>query len=149
MKNSSIQLAFTVLVLVIGAGLEEILPKVLGVGFPVLLCAVQFSASRRPMHVAALFALAAGAVEDALSSLVPMTSGSYFLVVAAFARFSGLPRASALLTYPCYQLWLAVWGGGGVFARTALAFPIGLVTAFAVSGAIAWAGRKAAVDELG
>ena len=53
-------------------------------------------------------------------------------------------------TYAGYQLWLAVWlGGVNVFTRILLAFPLGLVTAFAVTGLMAWAIRKGAIDELG
>ena len=77
-----------------GAGAEVLLPKVLGVGFPVLMTAVQFFAVRRPAVSVAMFAIAAGAMEDALSALPPVTSVSYFLGLAALVRWSGMPRAS-------------------------------------------------------
>ena len=99
-----------------------------------------------------LFAVTAGALEDALSGLAPMTSVSYFLAVASFARWSGLPRLAVAFTYPGYQIWLAVWTvgmGGNVYARTLMAFPIGLVTAFAVGAALTLLFRKAAIDEQG
>ena len=151
MLGDVVQLLAGVLVLFLGAALEEMLPKILGVGFPVLLVAVQFLAFRGGRG-AVLFALSAGALEDALSGLAPMTSVSYFLIVASFARWSGLPRLAAAFTYPGYQVWLAVWTvgmGGNVYARTLMAFPIGLVTAFAVGAALTLLFRKAAIDEQG
>ena len=48
MANDAVVLVSSLLVLVFGAGAEVLLPKALGVGFPVLLTAVQFSAVRRP-----------------------------------------------------------------------------------------------------
>lgn len=152
MLGNVVQLLSSVLVLVVGAGLEELLPKVLGVGFPVLLTSVQFAAFRRPLPSLVVTAIAAGAMEDALSSLAPMTSISYFLIVALFTRMLEIPRMATALTYPCYQIWLAIWTsgvGGGVFGRVLVAFPIGLVTAFAVSAALGLLERKAAIDEQG
>ena len=152
MLGDIVKFLSSVLVLFLGAALEELLPKVLGVGFPILLIAVQVLASRGGWAATVMFALAAGAMEDALSSLAPMTSISYFLIVASFARWSGLPRLAAAFTYPCYQVWLAVWTvglGGGVFARILVAFPIGLMTAFAAGAALTALYRKAAIDEQG
>ena len=72
MANELAQLILSVLVLVFGAGVEELAPKFLGVGFPVLLCAVMFFASRRPMASSALFAIAAdGRGEKTQVLLVP------------------------------------------------------------------------------
>ena len=72
------------------------------------------------------------------------------VLAAAVVRWSGAPRGVAALAYAGYQLWLAVWlGGVNVFTRILLAFPLGLVTAFAVAGLMAWAIRKAAIDEFG
>lgn len=152
MISEFVQLVLSVLVLVLGAGFEEILPRFAGVGFPILLIAVQFLASRRGRMAAVMFAIAAGALEDALSSLSPMTSVSYFLIVAFLARWSGLPRLATALTYPCYQVWLAVWTigmGGSVYTRILVAFPIGLATAFVVGAALLWLERKAVVDAQG
>ena len=150
MTDDFIQLIVAVLALVFGAAFEEMLPKAMGVGFPVLLAMVHFFAFRRGVAATVLFALAAGAVEDALCALPPMTSGSYFLLSAVLVHWSRLPRAAAALTYTGYQVWLAVWLvglGGGVFVRMLVALPIGLLTAFAVDAAMAWTWRKAAVDE--
>ena len=143
---------FSLLTLVIGGALETVFPKPLGVGIPVLLVAAQFMASRQTTMSMALFAIAAGAVEDALSSLPVMTSASYFLVVAMLTRWSGLPRGTTVLTYPLYQLWLRIWVSGlqgNIFHRILVAVPIGLATAFAVSAALTWLSGKVAIDEEG
>lgn len=145
-------LALSFLVLVLGAGAETVLPKLLGVGFPILLTAVQFAAARRSAVAAALFAVAAGSIEDALSALPPATSVSYFLALASLVRWSGMPRAATLFTYPVYQLWISVWTsapGGGVFGRVLAAIPVGLATALAVGAVLGLMERKAAVDEQG
>ena len=152
MANELAQLILSVLVLVFGAGVEELAPKFLGVGFPVLLCAVMFFASRRPMAASALFAIAAGAVEDAISGLPAMTSVSFFLIIASLARWSGFPRSMAVFAFCGYQAWLWAWVGGlhgGVFARMLMSLPIGVVTAVATGAVLLWAERKAAVDEQG
>ena len=73
---------FAVLALVLGAGCEELLPKFFGVGFPVLLMVVVFLSVRFGLLLAVMLAIAAGATEDALSALTPMTSVSFFLIVA-------------------------------------------------------------------
>lgn len=153
MKDNLLQLLFWLLVLVVGAGCEELLPKFLGVGFPILLIAVQLAASGRlPVSLALVVAVAAGALEDALSSLPVMTTVSYLVIVVAFVRGFGFPRAAVALTYPCYQLWLSMWVGtlgGGVFGRLLLSLPIGLATAAVVGFLVFWLGGKAAIDEQG
>ncbi|MGN0833397.1 MAG: hypothetical protein ACI4RD_07085 [Kiritimatiellia bacterium] len=150
MRNDVLQLVFALPVLVLGAGCEELLPKCFGLGLPVLLTSVLFLATRTALPAAVLFAVAAGATEDAISALTPMTSVSYFLIAAAVVRWSGSPCGVAALACAGYQLWLAVWlGGVNVFSRILLAFPLGLLTACAVAGILAWAIRKAAIDELG
>ena len=62
MRNSFLALAFSLAVLCLGAGAEELLPKVLGVGFPVLLMAAQVLAVRWSLAAAMVFAVAAGGV---------------------------------------------------------------------------------------
>ena len=148
MRNSLLVLAFSLVVLCLGAGAEELLPKLLGVGFPVLLASVQVVAVRGPLAAVMIFAVAAGGMEDALSSLPPMTSVSFFLLAMAFARRADLPRAASMLTYPAYQVWLSAWTGGlggGVFGRIL----VSLVTAFAVGWIIRMAERRAALGEQG
>ena len=150
MINSIVQIVFAVMALVLGAALEELLPKFFGVGVPILLTVVLFMSVRRTGSFALVFAVAAGALEDALSSLPPMTSVSYFLAVALLARFPGRSGALMAVAYPLYQIWLAVWFpgiGGGVFARVLLSCPVGFATAWAVDLALTWFSRKAAADE--
>lgn len=152
MANEIAQLTLSLLVLVLGAGIEELAPKFLGVGFPVLLCAVIFFASRRSVSRAVVFAIAAGAVEDAISGLPAMTSVSFFLIVALLARWSGFPRFMAGFAFCGYQMWLWAWVGGlhgGVFARMLVSLPVGAATAAAAGAVLAWAAGKAAVDEQG
>ena len=153
MRNSLLQFLFWLLVLIVGAGLEDLLPKVLGVGFPILLVAAQVAGREElPTAATVVVALAAGALEDALSSLPMMASASYFLLVVAFVRGFGFSRAATALTYPGYQLWLSLWMsglGGGIFGRLLLSVPVGLLTAYAVGATIAWLGGKAAIYEQG
>ena len=143
---------FSLVVLCLGGGAEELLPKMLGVGFPVLLVSVQVMAVRGPLVAAMLFAVCAGGLEDALSSLPPMTSVSFFLLAMAFVRRVDMPCAASLLTYPAYQVWLFAWTGGlggGVFGRILVSVPVGAATAFAVGWAICLVERRAAIDEQG
>ena len=148
-RSSAIELVFAVLALVLGAGLEVSLPRFLGVGFPVLLAVAQFAATRRPAGAAVLCAIAAGAMEDALSGLPAMTSVSYFLLATALARWAGHPRGVTVLTYPGYQIWLSLWVtglAGNVFTRILVSIPIGLATVSAAVALLAWGARKAAFD---
>ena len=124
----------------------------LGVGFPVLLVTSQIVAVRRPLAMAVLFAVAAGGMEDALSSLPYMTSISFFLLAVALARRADIPLAASVFTYPAYQIWLSAWTGelgGGVFARILLSLPVGVVTAFASGWLFQVAERRAALGEQG
>lgn len=152
MKSNFPILVLAVFVLVLGAWAEEFLPKFLGVGFPVLLVASHHFASRRASAFMCLFAIAAGAMEDAISFLPTMTSVSYFLLSACFVRWVGFSRVTAALTYAGYQVWLAVWQsalGGVVFARLLVAVPVGLMTALAVEWILTTVEREAAVHEQG
>lgn len=152
MKNNAVRLVFVVVTLILGAAAEELLPKLLDVGFPVLLAAAVFFAPRRSVAIPVLFALAAGGAEDALSSLPYFTSATYFLLAAAVIHLTGLPYVIAPFVYPVYQLWLCLWAtdlSGSVFTRFLVAFPVGVVTIAAVAGLLGQAGRKAAFDEEG
>lgn len=151
-RNSLLQVLFAVLTLVLAAATEDLSPKFASVGFPVLLSAVQFMAVRRRTLAAVAFAIAAGVMEDALSSLPVMTSASYFLGVAAVSRWLEFPRAVTVLTYPFYQAWLWMWVpeiGGNIFRRMLVALPMGLFAAFAVGALLALAERRSAIDEAG
>ena len=145
-----VQFVLYVLVLVSGAAFEELLPRVFGVGVPVLLMSALFFAIRRPGSSALAFAVVAGAVEDVLSALPPMTSVSYFLAVALLVSRLGSTWFVPAAAYVGYQVWLSVWVtsiGGDVFKRMLLACPVGLAAAFAVEVALTWLCRKAATDE--
>lgn len=151
MANSWIELVLALAVLVFGGAAEELLPKVFGVGFPVLLSAVHIVAARRNAAAAFLFAVAAGATEDSLSSLPFLTSVSFCVLVVLLVRRLEIPRLTMALTYPIYHLWLAVWVEelqGSVFLRMALALPVGLATVFAVGALLGLAERKAGLDEV-
>ena len=140
---------FGFLALVMGAGCEELLPKFFGVGFPMLLTVVVFLSARFGLLMTVFLAIAAGALEDAVSSLTPMTSVSFFLIVSVLVRRFGLPHLAAALVFPCYQLWLSVWMGGlNVFTRILVAIPIGSLTALVVSAVFTHAlGKAEEVDE--
>lgn len=145
-----VQFVLAVLVLVSGAALEELLPRVFGVGVPVLLMAVLFLSIRQAGPSALAFAVVAGAVEDALSSLPPMTSVSWFIAAALLLRRFGSAWFVPALAYAGYQVWLSIWVasiGGDVFKRVLLACPVGLATGFVFDVVLAWVFRKAAADE--
>ena len=138
--------------LVLGGGFEELLPKFFGVGFPVLLALVAVVAAYRGAVGALLFAVAAGAVEDALGGLPLFVSVAFFSLTALVVRRAGFPRAAATLASPLYHLWLGIWLSdlnGSVFTRMLMAVPIGFVTACAAGAAFDWASGKAGCDEQG
>ena len=86
MKGDLVQLAFALIVLVLGGALEDMLPHFLGVGFPVLLMSALFVAPRRSAVPAVLFGMAAGGCEDALSGLPFAASVSFFALAALVSR---------------------------------------------------------------
>lgn len=149
MKNDVVEFVWFVLVLVLGASLECVLPKLMGLGFPVLLAAVVPVAARRPLAGAVGFAVTAGLVEDSLSALPLATSVAYFLLLTAAVRSEAGRPAVSVLAYPLYQLWLWIWtagSGGNVFSRFLLAFPVGFATLAVTAAALAVLERKAALD---
>lgn len=149
MKSDIVQIVLALLVLVIGGSAEDLLPKIAGVGFPVLMSATVFIASRRRISLAICFSVAAGAIEESLSGLPPATGVSFFLVVAALARWSEFPHGALVMAYPLYQGWLRLWSEaeyGSVFYRALVAVPVGMVTALATWAILVWAERRAAVD---
>ena len=74
MKSDLARLAFATIALFAGAAAEELLPKAVGVGVPVLLSLSLYADCRWPSARAVLFAVAAGAMEDAVCSLPAATS---------------------------------------------------------------------------
>ena len=150
MKSDVVQLVLALLALVTGAALEELLPKALGVGFPLLLAAAVYAGARRRAAFALAFAAAAGAAEDALSALPLATSVSFFPLAAVAAMRLGRAVPVALVAYPCYQLWLWVWLAdlnGSVFLRVLASVPVMALTAWAAFAALARAERGAAADD--
>lgn len=145
-------LAIGLLALVFGGAAEELLPKIAGVGFPFLLMASIYMAANRAPWPMFLFAAAAGALEDGLSSLPFAASIAFFSLVAAFLYWTDLVRCTFAFAFPAYQLWLRMWTGGldgGVFARLLLSIPVGAATAAATWQILQWLDRKGAVDEHG
>ena len=150
MRNNVARLLFSVVVWVIFVALEDMLPKVFGVGVPLLLAAAQFHAVRRSVPAMGAFAVAAGAAEDAISSLPLLTSASYFLAVSLIARRMNIPRVAILFSYPLYQIWLTVWVSdlyGSVFSRVLVSLPVGAAVMFSAWAVLAWMERRCAVDE--
>lgn len=140
------------LTLIIGAALEELLPKGLYVGYPVLLSASVYFATGGSVVQTVAFAFLAGAAEDSLSSLPFLTSASFFLLTATLVHVTETPLIIAPLVYPVYQIWLCMWVtdlSGSIFTRVLASVPIGLITMTAVSLALMYIERKAAVDEVG
>lgn len=149
MKDSFVQLAFSLLALCLGGAAEDLMPKVLGVGFPVLLAACAYFAGRGTALNAMLFAIVAGAFEDALSGLAPALSISFFLGSALVVRSGVLGHLATWLVLPAYELWLWIWMpqlDGSVFARLVMAFPLGALALVATGTVLAWAERRAGAD---
>ena len=149
-KNDFVQLVIGIFAIVACSAAEEMLPKVAGVGIPLLMAASAYMAMRRRVLPAVLFTAAAGVAEDALCGLPPATSASFFLAVAALARWSEFPSGALVMAYPIYQAWLKLWtpgAHGSLYLRALAAVPAGLVAAVAVWSALAWTDRRAAVDE--
>ncbi len=150
MKNNVTLIVLAAFAIVFGCAAEEMLPKAAGMGFPVLLSVVLATAPRRDWFSLAVFAVAAGGAEDAISSLPMMTSPVCFLAVAAFVRRWELPPAVTSAAFPFYQLWLALWPSGvegSLFVRMSISLCTGAATLWVVSHACLWIERKAAVDE--
>ena len=150
MKTEIVQIVSAALVLVFGGAAEELLPKVLGVGFPVLLSSALLVSIRRPALPALVFAVAAGALEDALCGLPAATGVGFFTLAAVACRVPILQLRALGLGYPLFQAWLWLWLpalNGSVFTRLLLSLPIGALTAGATGLALAWLERKAVLDE--
>lgn len=149
MKNDLTRLVLSVMTLVAGAALEELMPKFLGVGFPVLLALAILTALCSSLPVAIIYAVGAAAFEDSLGNLPYLTSAFFFLGAAAMARWSRLGLATMLVAYPCYQLWLDIWlpdAPGAVLLRFLFSVPVGIVTSLVAGLAFVLLERKAAIE---
>ena len=150
MKNELAYCLLSLLTLVFAAAGETLLPKYLGVGFPLLLSAAAVTAGRDPAPRAVVFSAAAGAFEDAISSLPAVTSVVYFIIMAMMMRRFSLSRWSVIPFYVFYQAWLAAWVhclDGGLCNRMVLSVPVAALTLLAVWPVMAWSHGKAVPDE--
>lgn len=149
MKSDFVLLSLCFFTLAIGGAVEELAPKFIGVGFPVLLSASVFHACRRSLPAMVVFVVAAGAAEDALCSLPPFTSIAFFALAAAAARWLGHAAAVAFLAYPLYQLWLWTWCSGldgGLFGRLLVSVPVGGIAVVLLWPLLAWLERRGALN---
>lgn len=149
-RNNIAQLLMALVVLILCGAAEDLLPKICGVGFPCLLTAAIWGAVNRKPLGAAIFALAAGSMEDALSVLPFASSAGFFILAAVITRLLRLRIIFTVLFYAIYQLWLWLWIGaldGGIFMRLCLAIPIALVTVVVEAAFLKYLARKAALNE--
>ena len=150
MKNEAARFAFAAICLVFGGAAEELLPRMFGVGPPVLMAASVWVARRSDPPFALSFAFAAGAMEDALSSQLPLSGAAFFVALALVSRLPSFPSAALFAAYPLHLAWtslLSSGSGGGFFAR-ALASVAAWAVAYAATGvAVACFGREVALDE--
>lgn len=150
MKDEVVQFLFILVAIVIAAAAEELLPSFFGVGFPLLLSAVMVLASRVNVLPGVMAAVAAGAFEDALSSLPPMTSICFFTIAALVSRKAYFPRSFLLAVFPAYAVWVGMCGMnsiGDTFVSLLLSLPFGAMAFGMTLLALAWAGGKAGLYE--
>ena len=151
MKKDFVHLVYMLIVLVVAGAMEELVPKIFNVGLPVLLSAAAYSALRRTPVEALLFALAAGGMEDSLSSLPFATSIGFFVAQFALLRLFKLPLAAAIPFFALYQFWVWMWLGsrhsGGLWLRILSSIPVGALTLALVCLAMRWLDGKAAMNE--
>ena len=151
MKRDLIQFILAFFVIACGGALEELAPKALGVGCPILMAATAYYALNRSPLTGVLFAVAAGAAEDSLCALPFALSIGFFVTLAGVLRGFRLPPVCAVPAFAGYQIWLWLWLGGelngSVFSRVVVALPVGGVTLAAVYVMLLWFDGKAAVNE--
>lgn len=149
MKGEFVQFLFVILAIVVAAAAEELLPTFGGVGFPFLLSLTLVLSPRLSVLACVMMALGAGAFEDSLSSLPPMTAACFFTVAALVSRMSLLPLAFLLALFPLFELWAVLRmmsPMGDVFARMLVSLPLGAVALGTVLVAGEWTARKAGLD---
>ena len=143
-KNEVVEFALCLVTLVLAASAEVLLPSCRGAGLPWLLAAVLALAPRMTLPVALTAALAAGALEDALSMLPPLTATGFFALAALGARLDYLPRPLLLAAFPVFTFWTGLCSSapvGDLFARTLLAVPLGAIAGAAAYLLGGWAVR--------
>lgn len=150
MKDDFVQFVFAVIAIVVSAAAEELLPSFFGMGLPLLLALVMVMASRMNVLPSVMAAVGAGAFEDALSALPPMTSVCFFVIAALLAHRKDVPRPFLIALFPAFELWTGVLFLGQIgeaFVRALAAFPLGVVALAFQFLAVDRLGRKAGIDE--
>jgi len=146
-KGNVVQFVFILLSLVVGAALEDVLPAIGPVGFPILLGMSLFFATTTRSPVWILSAVSAGALEEAIASLPLATAIVFFAAAALAARFFREPVLWAAVLYPAYQVWLGIiTGGSGAFGRVIVSVPAGAVVMVLLYAALSRIWRKAGAD---
>jgi len=149
-RSDILQFVFCLIALVVGGAAEELLPKFCGVGVPVLMALSACVAVRTTVPTLLFFSLAAGAFEDALSSLPLMMSPCFFLAVAVLAYKTRHAKTVLVMSYLAYQAWikfLVPWLADSLGTRLLAAFLIAPVAGLVVDFLLAWTERKAAFGE--
>lgn len=149
-KGEVARFVFVLFAIVTSAAAEELLPSFLGSGVPLLLALVLVLSPRLDVLSGVISAAGAGAFEDALASLPPMTSVSFFVVAALLSRVGYFPRAFLVLVFPAFGLWAwmcAVGPIGDVFVGVLASLPLGAAAVAVLHLVLAWAGGKAGLDE--
>ena len=150
MKDEFVQFVFVVIAIVVSAAAEELLPSFFGMGLPLLLALVIAVAPRLNVLPVVMTSVGAGAFEDALSALPPMTAVCFFVIAALLARRDGFPRVFLVALFPVFELWsgMCILGPmGDVFARALVSIPLGGAALAIQFLAVDRLGRKAGIDE--
>lgn len=150
MKDDFVQFVFVMIALVVSAGAEELLPAFAGVGVPLLLALVMAVAPRLNVLPGVMTAVGAGAFEDALAALPPMTSICFFVIASLLSRKAYFPRPFLMLLFPLFELWagMCILGPmGDVFVRVLVSLPLGAVALGLQLVAVGWSVRRAGIDD--
>lgn len=147
-KSELARLAFVVLSVVICGAAEEMLPKIAGVGLPLLFAFAVYCGTKFRLVEGFFAVLTAGAMEEALCSLPFATSIVFFVMAAAIARWYLSSIVMMSVMYAVYQLWLCGWTGcldGGVPVRFLSALPSGALAAWIAGWSADRLTRKAGI----
>jgi hypothetical protein len=148
MKSDFAMLVFSILSLVLCAAMEDMLPKIMGLGIPLLLSvALVFSDRALASWSQSIFcAIAAGSMEDAISALPVATSASFFAIAVFSRRKFHIPFQFCAAVYPLYFCWLWMWGlvgGGENLLRALVSAPIGILTFFVLRHLVGFFAQRA------
>lgn len=138
MRNSVVQILFYIVVTVISAAVQDMLPAVFGIKPPVML-AVAISFALHEADVSAVsrvsksfgiiwmvYAFIIGSTSDALGCLPAGCDAGFFLLACVALRMIGnyvneMPRftlslISLLVVVPLHETWMSAWGVAGIGA---------------------------------